>query len=164
MDRNDTVHPALSRQEKAVNLFKQGFNCSQAVFVAFADLYGLDEELALRMSASFGGGMGRMREVCGCVSAMAMVAGLETGSVKEHDAEGKQRNYEMVQHLAEEFRKVSGGSIICRELLGLSNADAQDQSPTPSARTDAYYKKRPCIELVREACAILENEFGNNKE
>lgn len=161
MEQNDNRQYPVDRKELAVSLFKKGYNCSQAVFAAFADLYGLDRELALKMSASFGGGMGRMREVCGCMSAMAMIAGFETGSTSEHDPQGKQRNYEMVQHLAEEYKKVSGGSIICRELLGLSGqgASAEASAPKPSARTDTYYKKRPCIHLIEDACVIIENEF-----
>lgn len=161
---------AVSRQDIAESYFRKGYNCSQSVFAAFAKDYGFDEETALKISASFGGGLGRMREVCGCVSAMAIIAGMETGSTEEHDAAGKQRNYEMVQHLAEEYKKISGGSIICRELLGLDrikgdlkgegtkSAD-ESTSPKPSDRTEAYYKKRPCIQLIRGACTIIENEF-----
>lgn len=168
---------ATSRQDIAESYFRKGYNCAQSVFAAFAKDYGFDEETALKISASFGGGLGRMREVCGCVSAMAIIAGMETGSTKERDAAGKQRNYEMVQHLAEEYKKISGGSIICRELLGLDKmvkgADGDglkksktDTSPKPSDRTEAYYKKRPCIELIRSACTIIENEFfgGRNYE
>lgn len=168
----------MTRAQKAEELFKKGFNCSQSVFAAFADLYGFDEETALKISASFGGGFARMREICGCVSGMAMVAGLETGSATEKDAKGKEHNYEVTQHLAEEFKKVSGGSIICAELLGLRpmadkgvageavQLKASDVSPKPSERTEEYYKKRPCIELVKDACNILEKELlgGNANE
>ena len=107
------------RQDKAVELFKMGYNCSQSVLGAFADLYDLDMEQALRLSCSFGGGIGRMREVCGAASGMFMVAGLETGTTEGADAKGKKENYDVVQKLAEEFKKRSGGSMICRELLGL---------------------------------------------
>lgn len=161
---------AVSRQDIAESYFRKGYNCAQSVFAAFAKDYGFDEETALKISASFGGGLGRMREMCGCVSAMAIIAGMETGSTTEHDAAGKQRNYEMVQHLAEEYKKVSGGSIICRELLGLDKVKASSEggslekanesiSPKPSDRTEQYYKKRPCIQLIRSACTIIENEF-----
>ena len=161
---------SVSRQDIAESYFRKGYNCAQSVFAAFAKDYGFDEETALKISASFGGGLGRMREVCGCVSAMAMIAGMETGSTTEHDAAGKQRNYEMVQHLAEEYKKISGGSIICRELLGLDKIKAGDEGgsavkdnestfPKPSERTEQYYTKRPCIELIRSACTIIENEF-----
>lgn len=146
---------SVSRQEIAESYFRKGYNCSQSVFAAFAKDYGFDEETALKISASFGGGLGRMREVCGCVSAMAIIAGLETGSTRENDAAGKQQNYEVMQHLAEEYKKLSGGSIICRELLGLDGSS----SPKPSERTEKYYQKRPCIQLVKDACTIIENEF-----
>ncbi|MCD7826450.1 MAG: C-GCAxxG-C-C family protein [Clostridiaceae bacterium] len=180
-----------SRKEMAQKLFKEGYNCSQSVFAAYADRYGIDRETALKISASFGGGMGRMREVCGAVSGMFLVAGLETGSTDGKDAAGKKYNYQIVQDLAEEYRK-QNGSIICRELLGLvpmsgrapeSPADAGAQNTaaphtaepagqsaegetglkaaefkdtTPEARTKEYYKKRPCMKLVGQACEILE--------
>lgn len=149
----------LSRQDRAEQLFKSGFNCAQSVFAAFSDKYGIDEETALKISASFGAGFGRMREVCGCFSAIAMIAGLETGSAVPFDAQGKQHNYEIVQKLAEEYKKVSGGSIVCRELLGIAGGYRADNAVKPSERTEEYYKKRPCVLLVRNACTIIENEF-----
>ena len=95
------------RVEKAKTLFKQGFNCSQLVFAACADLYGIeDEALALRLSASFGGGIGRMRQTCGAACGMFMLAGLENGSAVVGDAEGKKQNYALVQNLAEKFTKL----------------------------------------------------------
>ena len=148
-----------SRKEKAVELFKQGFNCSQSVFAAYSDLYGIDDETALRISSSFGAGMGRMREVCGTCSGMFLVAGLESGATEGGDAAGKQANYAMVQMLAEEFRK-RNGTIICRELLGLDTPQvtaAEFKETKPEERTDAYYKKRPCVKLVEEAAEILES-------
>ncbi len=151
----------VSRQDIAESYFRKGYNCSQSVFVTFAKDYGFDEKTALKISASFGGGLGRMREVCGCVSAMALIAGLETGSTTEHDAIGKQRNYEAVQHLAEEYKKISGGSIICKELLGI---EGNSSSPKPSDRTEKYYQKRPCIQLIRAACTIIENEFFGGRK
>ncbi len=163
----------ISAADRAEQYFKKGFNCSQAVFAAFADRYGIDEKTALRLSASFGGGFGRMREVCGCVSGMALVAGLETGSFTENDSEGKAKNYQMMQHLAEEYKKVSGGSIICKELLAMGNhrtgeiaPGSEENSFQPTKRTEEYYKKRPCIQLVREACTIIEREIfgGRNNE
>ncbi len=160
----------ISVEDRAEEYFRQGFNCSQSVFAAFADRYGISEEMALKLAASFGGGFGRMREVCGCVSGMALVAGLETGSTAEHDAEGKAKNYELMQHLAEEYRKVSGGSIICKELLAMNNQrsgevapGSEESSSKPTERTEAYYKKRPCIQLVREACTIIEREVFGGK-
>lgn len=142
-----------NRVEKAARLFKEGYNCAQAVFVAFSDLYGIDEETALRMSCSFGAGMGRMREVCGAVSGMFMVAGMLTGTVDAKDVQGKTNNYEVVQEMAEEFKKTSGGSIICKELLGLVK---KEESAVPEKRTEEYYKKRPCVQLVEDAATIID--------
>lgn len=149
------------RSEHAVELFKQGYNCSQSVFAAFADLYGMDTETALRVSASFGGGMGRMREVCGAVSGMFLVAGLETGTAEGRDAAGKKHNYEVVQQLAEEFKK-KNNTIICRELLGLDQKKFTDT--TPEGRTQEYYKKRPCVELVRDSAEIIEDFLEKNSD
>ncbi len=143
----------MKRIEAAEQLFKEGYNCSQSVFAAFSDLYGLDRDLALKLSASFGGGVGRMREVCGAVSGMCMIAGLETGSVKQMDEEGKKYNYEVVQKLSEEFKKLSG-SILCHELLGLDNKTPQSAVPEP--RTKQYYNTRPCSQLVKDAAEIIE--------
>ncbi len=143
----------MTRVEAAEHLFNEGYNCSQSVFAAFSDYYGIDRDTALKLSASFGGGVGRMREVCGAVSGMCMIAGLETGSVKQMDDEGKKYNYEVVQHLSEEFKKLSG-SIICRELLGLDNNTPQTATPEP--RTKKYYNTRPCAQLVKDAAEIIE--------
>lgn len=150
------------RSEKAVELFKQGYNCSQSVFGAFADVYGMEEEMALKVSASFGGGMGRMREVCGAVSGMFMVAGLETGTSDGKDAAGKKHNYEVVQQLAAQFKERNNDTIICRELLGLEMKD--NKETTPELRTAEYYKKRPCVELVRDCAEILEEYFEKNSD
>ena len=150
-----------SRKEKAVELFESGYNCSQAVFAAFSDLYGMDQEMALKLSSSFGGGMGRMREVCGAASGMFMVAGLETGTADGRDVAGKKANYDMVQRLAEEFKKNTGGTIICRELLGLDRKNNTDT--TPEARTTEYYKKRPCVQLVADAAEIVERVLLDGK-
>ena len=138
------------RVEKAKALFKQGFNCSQSVFAACADIYGMDEQTALRVAASFGGGIGRMRQTCGAACGMFLLAGLENGSAQIGDAEGKKRNYALVQDLAEQFKQVNG-SLICSELLGIA---PQAQEPTPEARTEAYYQKRPCVEMVASAVRI----------
>ena len=145
----------ISRSEYAAQLFGQGYNCCQSVFLAFSDRYGLEEELALRLSCSLGAGMGRMRLVCGTVSAMALVCGLETGNTDPKDQEGKTRNYEEIRKLAGAFRD-SQGTVICRELLGLSEEEAQAEGAAPARRTAEYYKKRPCKELVRRADQILE--------
>lgn len=152
------------RVERAKELFKQGFNCSQSVFTACADLYGIDDEaLALRLSASFGGGIGRMRQTCGAACGMFMLAGLENGSTVGADAEGKKRNYALVQELAAKF-KDENGSLICAELLsGTRNQEPGAKTnkwddPTPAPRTEEYYKKRPCVEMVASAVRVfLEN-------
>ena len=143
------------RVEKAKTLFKQGFNCSQSVFAACADIYGIeDEALALRLSASFGGGIGRMRQTCGAACGMFLLAGLANGSATAGDAEGKKQNYELVQHLAEKFKQ-ENGSLICAELLGIA---PKPQEPSPEARTEVYYQKRPCVDMVASAVRIyLEN-------
>ena len=150
-----TEQEIQQRVDKATALFKQGFNCSQAVFAACADIYGIvDEALALRLAASFGGGIGRMRETCGAACGMFMLAGLENGSATPGDAEGKKQNYALVQKLASKF-KDENGSLICSELLGIA---PKPQEPTPETRTDAYYQKRPCVEMVASAVRIyLEN-------
>lgn len=156
-----------SRPDKAVRLFREGYNCSQSVFSAYADLYGIEPELAFRLSASFGGGIGRMREVCGAACGMFMVAGLETGATQGRDVAGKKANYDMVQALAAEYRK-KNGSMICKELLGLEappgNKGLQFTDTRPEARTEEYYKKRPCMELIRQACEILEDVLYQQKE
>lgn len=148
-----------TRKEKAVRLFQEGYNCSQSVFLAYSDLFDLDRETACRISASFGAGMGRMREVCGTVSGMSLVAGLINGAVEGPDTQGKKHNYETVQKMAAEFKKRSGGSIICRELLGLSG-DAPIQA-APEERTEGYYKKRPCIRLIQDAVEIIEEVLAD---
>ena len=142
------------RIARAVELFKMGYNCAQAVTAAFADEYGYTEEQALKMSASFGGGIGRMRETCGAACGMFILAGLETGCVDADDRQGKADNYAFVQKLAEEFRK-ENGSIICAELLGLR--ERKPQVPTPEQRTESYYMKRPCVKMVETAARIWLN-------
>ena len=143
------------RVERAQELFHQGFNCSQSVFAACADIYGIeDQSLALRLAASFGGGIGRMRQTCGAACGMFLLAGLQNGSATEGDAEGKKQNYVLVQDLAGKFRD-ENGSLICSELLGIA---PKPQEPTPAERTEAYYQKRPCVEMVASAVRIyLEN-------
>ncbi|MFV0419406.1 MAG: C-GCAxxG-C-C family protein [Dysgonomonas sp.] len=130
-----------NRVEKAVELFKNGYNCAQAVFTAYADLYNIDEETALRLSTAFGGGMGGLRETCGAVSGMTMIVGLKEGVYIPYDKEGKKRNYEIVQLLANEFKQ-ENGSIICKHLLGLEEGLPADK------------QKKPCAEYVR-ICAEL---------
>lgn len=147
------------RIEKAYALFMKGYNCAQSVTAAFADLYGLTEEQALLASASFGGGMGRMRLTCGTVTGMFLLAGLESGTTNPDDRELKARNYAMVRELAERF-KAENGSIVCSELLQMGN---KTESAMPSERTAAYYKKRPCPELVRCAARIYAQMLEEKK-
>ena len=143
------------KTEKAKELFKQGYNCSQAVLGVFCEELGLDFDTAMKIASSFGGGMGRMREVCGTVSGMLMAAGLAFNT-PDND-KGKQ--YKIVQELAQKF-KDKNGSIICRELLqGIESST----SPTPSERTETYYKKRPCIELVGDSVEIFEEYLKEAK-
>ncbi len=132
--------------------FKKGYNCTQAVVLAFSELYGMDEKTAARLSSSFGGGMGRLREVCGSVSGMFLVAGMLYGYEEPKDFQGKKEHYERIQQLAKAF-EAENGSIVCRELLGLNK---KEDEPTPEQRTETYYKKRPCAKLVRMSAAILE--------
>lgn len=147
-----TEQEIQQRVERAKELFHQGFNCSQSVFAACADIYGIeDEALALRLAASFGGGIGRMRQTCGAACGMFMLAGLENGSAIEGDTEGKKQNYALVQDLAAKFKQ-ENGSIICAELLGIA---PKPQEPTPEARTEAYYQKRPCADMVASAVRIF---------
>lgn len=142
----------MNHAEKARELFKQGYNCSQAVLLAFSDVTGLDDTTALMLSSSFGGGMGRMREVCGAVSGMFMVIGVLYGYSDPKAQTEKAEHYARLQELAQSFRQ-ENSSIICRDLLGLGKGP---DVPVPEARTDAYYKKRPCAEMVASAAAITE--------
>lgn len=148
------------RIEKAIELFKEGYNCSQSVVAAFADMYGFTPEQALKVSASFGGGIGRMRQTCGAACGLFMLAGLETGCTEGKNREGKEANYKVVQELAEEFRK-RNGSLICAELLGLSKT--APTPTTPEARTAEYYKKRPCVKMVEEAARIWCEYLSTNR-
>ena len=139
------------RMKRAEELFMQGFNCSQSVATAFADVYGYTEEQMLRVSAGFGAGIGRMRLSCGAFNAMALLAGLENGSVTPGDCEGKSANYKTVQQLAARFQE-EHGSLICAELLKLKR-DAP-LSYEASERTAEYYQKRPCVKQIISAARI----------
>ena len=141
---------------KAKELFLNGYNCSQSVLLAFEDVTGLDTETAAKLASSFGGGMGRLREVCGAVSGMFMIAGLTNGYDDPKAKEEKAAHYAFIQTLADDFKK-ENGSIVCRELLGLT----ADGSPVPAPRTAEYYKKRPCAELVGDAARIVALRLQN---
>lgn len=137
----------------AKELFESGYNCSQSVFCAFCEDFGIDFETGLKLSSSFGGGMGRLREVCGAVSAMFMIAGLKFGNTSQNDVEKKSEHYKLIQNLADEFAR-KNGSFICRELIG------QDRNGfVPEMRTEKYYQKRPCAELVASAEKIIRERL-----
>lgn len=148
----------MTRAEKAKNYFLQGYNCTQAVVLAFADVIGMDEETILKCVSPFGGGMGRLREVCGTVSGMFFVLGALRGYAAPKDTASKTRLYAEVQELAGKFRE-ENGSIVCRELLGVGGAEP----PVPEARTAQYYKKRPCPDLCACAAGILAEKLGLNE-
>ena len=143
------------RGDKGREYFKSGLNCAQATLVALADLSGLDEETAKKVASGFGGGIGRMREVCGTVSGAVMAMGMILG-----DKIGKAELYAKIQQFADKFRS-ENGSIICRELLGLNKGE--DACGAPSPRTEQYYKKRPCAELVKYAVELLEESLKAEK-
>lgn len=147
-----------NHSEKACKLFSEGCNCSQAVLAAFNDITGLDPELALKLSSSFGGGMGRMREVCGACSGMFMAVGILYGYSSTDDDKEKAAHYKRIQSLAAEFKE-EHGTIICRELLKNLSVTS---SPTPDKRTEEYYKVRPCVRFVRTAAEILDRYIEEN--
>lgn len=148
----------LSHAERAMELFQEGYNCAQSVFLAFIDEYGMDFDTALKISSSFGAGMGRLREVCGAVTGMFMAAGMIYGYTDPRDNGKKAEHYERIQLLANEFEEMNH-SIICRELLGLGKGK---DSPVPELRTKEYYKKRPCGELVGIAAEIMGKYLERN--
>jgi len=148
------------RVKKSVELFNSGYNCSQSVVAAFADLYGFTQEQALRMAASFGGGIGRMRETCGAACGMFLLAGLDTSATNPKDRLGKSENYRIVQRLAEQFKNETG-SLVCAELLGLRKP--RNPNPTAEERTPQYYEKRPCPRMV-ELGARLFAQYLREKE
>lgn len=139
------------RVSRAVENFNAGYNCSQSVFLAYSDVFELDLDMARKMSVSFGGGMGRMREVCGTVSAMSMLAGFKYPVLDPNDQKARIVNYATVQKMAELFKE-RHGTIICRKLL--KPEDAASQTPVPSERTSEYYHKRPCGYFVEDAARI----------
>lgn len=163
MHDNITLPPQLSaRVEQAVDNFMQGYGCCQSVVAAFADLYGLDDTMAKRIAAGFGGGVGRMRMMCGAVSALVILVGLDCGQTEGSDREGKSACYRVVQQLLERSRQ-QNGSIICAELLGLNGYERAHSSYVASERTAEYYKKRPCAAKV-ESAAHLFAQYLADKE
>ena len=137
----------------AEELFFSGCNCAQAVFCAFEDVTGYTHEEAMRLSSSFGGGIGRMREVCGTMSGAAMVAGTLWGYTETNNDKEKAAHYALIQEIANRFKETYG-TIICRDLL---KGIAADTNPTPDARTNEYYKKRPCVRFVAAMAKILDD-------
>jgi C_GCAxxG_C_C family probable redox protein len=144
------------RVARAVDYFMQGFGCCQSVVAAFSDLYGLDEAMALRIGAGFGGGVGRMRMMCGAVSGLVVLAGLDCGQTDGSNREGKSECYKVVQDLLAQF-KADNGSVICAEILGLKGYEKAQSSYVASPRTAEYYKSRPCAAKVESAARIFAN-------
>jgi C_GCAxxG_C_C family probable redox protein len=143
----------------AMDYFKQGYNCSQSVVATFYKEMNMDFDTAMKISLSFGGGMGRLREVCGAVSGMFMVVGAIYGYNDPNDRKAKALHYKLIQDLGNKF-KDQNGSIICRELLGLGKGAS---TPTPDERTAEYYKKRPCVELVGMAAGLVGDLINSKK-
>ena len=141
---------------KAAELFLNGYNCAQAVAVAFCDVTGMDDSAAAKLASTFGGGMGRLREVCGAVSGMFMVLGCLYGYDTSDDDKKKMETYSRVQALAAQFRE-KNGSIICREILQNPPSD-----PHPSPRTAEYYAKRPCVRMVMTAAELMDAFIAEN--
>ena len=146
----------MTHEEKALQYFTNGANCAQAVVMAFHEEIGMDEKTAARLASSFGGGIGRLREVCGAVSGMMMVYGLLKGYDDLNDPDAKKTHYENVQALANAFRE-ENGSIICRELLSLKRNENSDPTPTP--RTTAAFHARPCFGFVQCAARLLDESL-----
>lgn len=143
----------MSRAEKAEKLFKSGYNCAQSVIGAFCDDLGLDFDTTMKLSEGFGGGIGRMRLTCGAVSGMVMITGMML-SRGAKDGDTRMDVYGKVQELAQKFKEMNG-SIVCADLLG-GNVTT---NPEPEKRTEKYYRKRPCVELVKDCVKIIEEEF-----
>lgn len=142
----------MTRKEKAMQSFLDGYNCSQCMILAFEDIISIDLDTALKIASPFGGGMGRLREVCGSVSGMFMILGYILGYSEPENYDEKKVLYGHIQELAHRYEK-ENGSIICRDLLGLN---VQREEATPEKRTEEYYKKRPCTEKIGSAAEILE--------
>lgn len=148
----------MTRREMAMDNFMKGYNCSQSIVLAFADMLPIDEKTLSKMSSSFGGGMGRLREVCGSVTGMFMVAGFLYGYEGPETGQVKADHYARIQELARRFEE-KHGTIVCREMLGLS---VKHDVSVPEARTTEYYKKRPCPEIIGDAAEILEQYIAEN--
>jgi len=150
------------RVQRAVDNFMAGYGCCQSVVAAFSDLYGLDDTTAKKIAAGFGGGVGRMRMMCGAVSGIVMLVGLDCGQTEGSDREGKSACYKVVQDLLAKS-KDENGSLICAEILGIDGHEKVNSSYVASARTAEYYKTRPCAAKVESAARIFAN-YLKNKE
>lgn len=148
----------MSRREEAVNCFKSGYNCAQSMVTAYSDLLPGDRKSFVRLASAFGGGMGRLREVCGAVTGMFMVAGLLYGYEGPETGEPKAALYGKIQELAKQFEE-KYGTILCRELLELK---VKHDDAAPEARTEAYYRSRPCERIIADAAEILERFIAEN--
>ncbi len=142
------------RVQRAVDNFMVGYGCCQSVVAAFADIYGMDEAMAKRVAAGFGGGVGRMRMMCGAVSGIVMLVGLDCGQTDGDDREGKSACYKVVQELLAKSKE-DNGSLICAEILGLKGHEKAVSSYQVSPRTAEYYKTRPCAAKVESAARIF---------
>lgn len=164
MDKSTDKQPLTPELEacvqRAVDNFMQGYGCCQSVVAAFADLYNLDDTMAKRIAAGFGGGVGRMRMMCGAVSGIVILAGLDRGQIDGADRKGKSMCYKVVQELLDEF-KVQNGSVVCAELLGLKGYEKAHSSYVASPRTAEYYKTRPCAAKVESAARIFAEYLMN---
>lgn len=164
MDKSTDKQPLTpeleARVQRAVDNFMQGYGCCQSVVAAFADLYNLDDTMAKRIAAGFGGGVGRMRMMCGAVSGIVILAGLDRGQIDGADRKGKSMCYKVVQELLDEF-KVQNGSVVCAELLGLKGHEKAQSSYVASPRTAEYYKTRPCAAKVESAAHIFAEYLMN---
>jgi len=149
-----------TRVARAVDYFMQGYGCCQSVVAAFADIYGLDETLAKKIAAGFGGGVGRMRMMCGAVSGIVMLTGLDCGQTEGSDREGKSACYKVVQDLLAKSRE-QNGSIVCAEILGIKGYEKAQSSYVASERTAEYYKTRPCAAKVESAARIFADYLKN---
>lgn len=164
MDKSTDKQPLTpeleARVQCAVDNFMQGYGCCQSVVAAFADLYNLEDTMAKRIAAGFGGGVGRMRMMCGAVSGIVILAGLDRGQIDGADRKGKSMCYKVVQELLDEF-KVQNGSVVCAELLGLKGHEKAQSSYVASPRTAEYYKTRPCAAKVESAARIFAEYLMN---
>ena len=160
METNEELDRRVAR---AVDNFMQGYGCCQSVVAAFADLYGLNETMAKRIAAGFGGGVGRMRMMCGAVSGIVMLVGLDCGQTEGSDREGKSACYKVVQELLEKSRQ-ENGSLICAEILGIKGYEKAQSSYVASARTAEYYTTRPCAAKVESAARIFADYLKGKRQ